>query len=252
MTTVSNPPGASSRATPTLVLEDEPAVPVRSYKAVYVYEVPVRLWHWINALSITVLAVTGYFIGSPLPTQPGEASANFLMGYIRFFHFAAAYVFAVGFVARIYWAFVGNHHARQLFRFPFWNGHWWREVWTEARWYLFLEARPKKYVGHNPLAQLAMFWAIGVGSAFMIVTGFALYGEGAQAGSWQDRLFGWVIPLFGQSQDVHTWHHMGMWVIILFVIVHIYAAVREDIMSRQSIISTMVSGVRTFKDDASE
>ena len=30
---------------------------------------------------------------------------------------------------------------------------------------------------------------------------------------------------------------------------HVYAAVREDIMSRQSIVSTMVSGVRTFKDD---
>ena len=25
-------------------------------KAVYVYEAPVRLWHWVNALAITVLA----------------------------------------------------------------------------------------------------------------------------------------------------------------------------------------------------
>jgi Ni/Fe-hydrogenase 1 B-type cytochrome subunit len=31
--------------------------------------------------------------------------------------------------------------------------------------------------------------------------------------------------------------------------IHIYAAVREDIMSRQSLISTMVSGWRYFKDD---
>ncbi|OYU65534.1 MAG: Ni/Fe-hydrogenase, b-type cytochrome subunit, partial [Burkholderiales bacterium PBB5] len=49
-------------------------------RSVYVYEAPVRLWHWINALCITVLAVTGYLIGSPLPTMPGEASAHFLMG----------------------------------------------------------------------------------------------------------------------------------------------------------------------------
>lgn len=34
--------------------------------AVYVYEAPVRLWHWINALTITVLAITGYFIANPL------------------------------------------------------------------------------------------------------------------------------------------------------------------------------------------
>jgi len=35
---------------------------------------------------------------------------------------------------------------------------------------------------------------------------------------------------------------------VLFVIVHIYAAIREDIMGRQSIVSTMISGYRTFKD----
>jgi Ni/Fe-hydrogenase 1 B-type cytochrome subunit len=39
-----------------------------------------------------------------------------------------------------------------------------------------------------------------------------------------------------------------MWYILCFVIVHIYVAIREDIMSRQSIISTMVSGWRMFKD----
>jgi Ni/Fe-hydrogenase 1 B-type cytochrome subunit len=84
----------------------------------------------------------------------------------------------------------------------------------------------------------------------MIVTGFALYGEGAQEGSWAHTLFtSWVIPLFGQSQDVHTWHHMGLWVIVLFVMVHVYAAIREDIMSRQSMVSTMLSGWRLFKDD---
>ncbi len=35
---------------------------------VYVYEAPVRLWHWINMLAILVLAITGYLIGNPLPT----------------------------------------------------------------------------------------------------------------------------------------------------------------------------------------
>jgi Ni/Fe-hydrogenase 1 B-type cytochrome subunit len=47
---------------------------------------------------------------------------------------------------------------------------------------------------------------------------------------------------------VHTYHHLGMWVIVTFVMIHIYAALREDIMSRQSILSTMISGWRTFKD----
>jgi Ni/Fe-hydrogenase 1 B-type cytochrome subunit len=218
-------------------------------QAVYVYEAPLRLWQLINALAIVVLAITGYLISHPLPSVPGEASENFLMGYIRFTHFAAAYIFAIGFLGRIYWAFVGNHHSRQLFILPFWNMQWWKELIFELRWYFFLEPEPKKYIGHNPLAQFAMFFFIALGTPFMIITGFALYSEGTGLGSWQDTLFGWVIPLFGQSQDVHTWHNIGMWAMIIFMMIHVYAAIREDVMSRQSLISTMVSGHRMFKDD---
>lgn len=231
-------------ADPVVSPEDHPHV----ITAVEVYEAPVRILHWVNAFAIFVLMGSGYLIASPLPSQPGEASANFLMGYIRFAHFSAALLFTVAFLARLYWALVGNHHARQLFVLPFWRGRWWREVLVELRWYLFLESEPRKYVGHNPLAQLAMFLAFVLGGIFMIVTGLALYGEGLQQDSLVARTFGWVIPLFGQSQDVHTWHHLGMYIFVLFVMVHIYVAIREDIMSRQSIVSTMISGVRTFKD----
>lgn len=225
----------------------------RRQTSVYVYEAPVRIWHWINAFAIMTLCVTGYFIGSPPPTMvAAEAYDQFIFGYIRFAHFAAGWVLCVGFLGRIYWAIFGNHHARQLFYVPFWRANYWREVLFEVRWYLFLEKRPKKYVGHNPLAQLAMFFFATLGIAFMIITGLALYSEGAGAGSFTDRLFGWVIPLFGQSQDVHTFHHLGMWWIVIFMIIHIYVAIREDIMSRQSIVSTMISGHRTFKDDDPE
>ena len=220
----------------------------RSIKSVYVYEAPVRIWHWINALAIVVLAITGYFIGSPLPTQPGEASANFLMGYIRLAHFAAGYVLAVGLLGRVYWAIVGNHHARELFWVPVFQRAYWLELWGMLKWYAFLAPRPGRFVGHNPLARFAMVFGYLLLTVFMILTGFALYGEGSQMGSWQERMFGWVIPLFGQSQDVHTWHHLGMWGLVTFAIVHIYAAIREDIMGRSSVVSTMISGHRTFKD----
>jgi Ni/Fe-hydrogenase 1 B-type cytochrome subunit len=218
-------------------------------KSVYVYEAPIRIWHWINALAIVVLSVSGYFIGSPLPTMPGEASANYLMGYIRFAHFAAGYILLVGLLGRLYWSFVGNHHARELFTLPVTNKAYWKEVKIMLEWYAFLRPRPSRYVGHNPLARFFMFFGFTIITVFMIVTGFALYGEGTQAGSWANKVFSsWVIPMFGQSQDVHTWHHLGMWAMVMFVCLHVYAAIREDIMGRQSMVSTMVSGYRTFKD----
>ncbi len=171
-------------------------IPVTKRTAVYVYQAPLRVWHWVNALSITVLAITGWFIANPLPTVSGEASDHFVMGYIRFFHFAAGYVFAVGFLFRIYWAFVGNRYSRQLFTLPFWRRSFWSELWHEVRWYAFKEPEPHKYYGHNPLAHL-----------FMVV------------------------------------------IITVFVMLHVYTAIREDVMSRQSLISTMISGWRMFKDD---
>jgi Ni/Fe-hydrogenase 1 B-type cytochrome subunit len=229
-------------------IDDSAVRRAASIKSIYVYEAPVRIWHWVNAAAIVVLCLSGYFIGSPPPTMPGEASANFLMGYIRFAHFSAGYILAVGLLGRVYWAFVGNFRARELFVIPVFQKAFWREVWIMVRWYLFLLPRPNQYVGHNPAARLAMFTGYLLTAIFMIVTGFALYSEGAQSGSWQDRLFGWVIPLFGQSQDVHTWHHLGMWAMVIFITMHIYAAIREDIMGRQSMVSTMISGRRTFKE----
>lgn len=221
----------------------------QAQSAVYVYEGPIRFWHWINALAILTLALTGYFIGSPLPTMPGEASEHFLMGYIRFAHFAAGYILIAGFLLRIYWSFAGNEHAKQIFMPPLHSGKWWSELGHEIKWYMFAAPEPKKYVGHNPLATLFMHVMFVWGAIFMIITGLALYGEGEGAASWQHHFFtSWVIPLFGNSQWVHTYHHLGMWVILIFVLLHIYAAIREDIMSRQSMLSTMISGWRTFKD----
>jgi Ni/Fe-hydrogenase 1 B-type cytochrome subunit len=218
-------------------------------RTVYVYQAPVRLWHWVNALAMVTLFVTGYLIASPPASVTGDASAHFQMGYIRFVHFAAGQIMAVGFLFRIYWAFVGNAHAKQIFYIPFWRASFLKRVLHEIRWYAFLEKYPRQYVGHNPLAHSMMFAVFTLGTLFMICTGFALYSEGAGRSGWQYKLFGWVFSIFPNSQDVHTYHHLGMWILVCFTIVHIYAAVREDIMSRQSMISSMISGERQFRDE---
>lgn len=229
-------------------LDDQALQTAGSQRAVYVYEAPIRLWHWTNALAIVVLAVTGYLIASPLPTPGGEASDRYLMGYIRFVHFSAGYVLAIGLLGRVYWAFVGNPYARELFWVPVFQLAYWKDVWAMIQWYGFVAQRPGQYIGHNPLARLMMFLLFLCPTTLMVFTGFAMYAEGQQVGSWYEGLFGWVIPLFGQSQDVHTWHHLGMWGLLCFIMVHVYAAIREEIVGRSSMASTMLSGYRTFKD----
>ena len=86
-------------------------------------------------------------------------------------------------------------------------------------------------------------------AGFLIVTGFALYAEGLGQGSWADKLFGWAIPLLGGSHNTRMWHLTAMWLILVFAIIHIYMAIRADIMSRESSISTIIGGWRMYKDD---
>lgn len=217
---------------------------------VYVYEVPVRIWHWVMALCMVVLAITGYLIGTPLQSVSGEASDHFLFGYIRFAHFAAAYLFAVMFLMRVFWAFAGNRFAREIFVVPLnmLSASWWQGFFSQAKYYLFMRRQAQPWQGHNPIAALAMFFVYVLGSVFMICTGFAMYGEGLGRNSWAFKGFSsWVLPLLGYSQNVHTLHHLGMWFLILFTIIHLYMAIREDIMSGETIISAMIDGWRVEK-----
>jgi len=231
-------------------MTSRPIQPGSHQPATYVWQAPVRAWHWATALVMFVLMVTGYFIGSPPPSVPGEASDNFLFGYIRFIHFSAGYLFAILFLFRIYWAFVGNKYSRELFLAPLkmLTPSFWKGFLDLIPYYVFVRPKRYHYFGHNPMALLAMFFMFLLGTVFMICTGLALYGEGTGMGSWQFTWFtSWVMPLIGDSQAVHTWHHLGMWFMVIFTMIHIYLVVREDVFLSETVISTMINGWRLPK-----
>jgi Ni/Fe-hydrogenase 1 B-type cytochrome subunit len=218
--------------------------------AIYVWEAPVRLWHWVMMFAMFVLIATGFFIGVPTPSVPGEASENFLFGYIRFAHFAAGYIFAVFFVLRVYWAIVGNKYAHEIFIVPvsLLTPKFWKGLINDVLFYLYIKKEPGSYEGHNPLAAVAMFFMYLLGAVWMIFSGLALYGEGAGMDSWQFRFFtSWLQPLVGDSQQLHTYHRLGMWYLIIFSMAHMYMVVRQDVFTKETIISTMVNGWRVPK-----
>lgn len=218
--------------------------------AVYVWEAPVRLWHWVMMFAMFVLMGTGFLIGVPPPAVGGEAYDTFWFGYIRFAHFAAGYIFAVFLVLRVYWAIVGNKYAREIFLVPFslLTGKFWKGLIDDVLFYLYIKKEPGSYEGHNPLAAVAMFFMYLLGSVWMILSGFALYGEGTGMGTWQHTWFtAWLQPLVGDSQQLHTYHRLGMWYLIIFSMAHMYMVVRQDVFTKETIISTMVNGWRVQK-----
>ena len=218
-------------------------------RPVYVWEAPVRVWHWLMAVAMFAMIITGYLIGRPLVSNLGDTWITYDFGYVRMVHFAAGLFFTALFIYRLFWVAVGNRYARMIFFPPLLSMKWWQGVFAQVAYDLFMRKSAPEYAGHNPLAQLAMFAMFVLGSFVIIITGLALY---AQSWGWDTSWmawFGWVFVLFGDAQAVRTVHHVMMYVFILFSIAHIYMSFREDVMGGATTLSSMSTGLRMFKED---
>lgn len=214
------------------------------FQRVFVWEFPVRLYHWVNALCIVALVATGYLIGRPLLPQPSvEASFSYLFGWVRFIHFVAAFVFFFNFAFRIYWGFVGNRYAKWDNFLPLSRRLLVRQV-NEAIDVVRIELvqgkiRPIESAGHNSLAGWTYFVSF-LAFLFQVVTGFAMYA--AMSHSWLPQLFAWVVPLMGGDFAVRQWHHAMMWFFVIFTMVHVYLVFYHDYVEGRGIVSSMTSG----------
>jgi Ni/Fe-hydrogenase b-type cytochrome subunit len=219
----------------------------RGYKWVYLWGAPLRAMHWIAAIAIVVLVVTGLYIGKPFFITGGEASSHFLMGWVRFLHFLAAALLVMTGIVRVYWLFAGNRYERLLALFPI-RPRDWVHMFQQVKYYLMIRPHDApQYLGHNPMQQLS-YTGIYLVAAVMVVTGFAMYGQSNPDGI-SYALFGWLGPLFGGMQVVRFVHHVLTWVFVIFFPVHVYLAMRADILEHGGSISSIVSGGRFVRSD---
>lgn len=216
--------------------------PSGEYEWVYLWERPLRFMHWIAALCIVVLAVTGLYIGKPYFMTQGEASSHFLMGWVRFTHFLAAAILVMTAIVRTYWLFMGNRFERLGALFPV-RPRDWANLWRMVKFYLMIKPEEApRYLGHNPLQQVSYTALYGV-SAVMVLTGFAMYGQSNPDGFFY-AVFNWVNVLFGGAQITRFVHHVGTWAFLIFIPIHVYLAIRADHVERTGTISSIISGGR--------
>ena len=210
------------------------------FKRVYVWELPVRLYHWLNALCVFVLIVTGLLIAHPPAiTSASEASFSYWFGVTRFIHFVTAYVFVFNFAFRIYWGFVGNQFSDWRNFLPLRRSQF-RQVRAVLRVdVLQATNKPIEAVGHNALAYFTYF-AMFLVFLFQVVSGFAMYASMSKA--WFPQLFRWAVPLFGGDYGLRQWHYMAMWFFIVFTIVHVYLVFYHDYVEGHGVMSSMVGG----------
>jgi Ni/Fe-hydrogenase 1 B-type cytochrome subunit len=212
--------------------------------AIYVWEVPVRVTHWLIVASIVVLSVTGLYIHGPFLAAPTTADAANQMATIRFIHALSAIVFMCSFAVRFYWGFVGNSfsswraiipHTREQF-------YWGREM---AKYYLFLRRDPVPVTGHNFLAG-ATYTIVSIGMVAQILTGLLLT-------AWvlgippATTFFGWGSAVPGGIQTVRMFHYLLTFLFVAFAIHHVYSAVLVDYEERSGTMSSIFSGWKNIK-----
>ncbi len=208
---------------------------------IYVWEVPVRAAHWLIALSMVVLSVTGIYIGRPFLVVAGPAGQHFVMGTMRVVHFYAAMVFSLAILMRLIWMFRGNRFARWDKLLPG-DQRRLRGLWPTFKFYVFALRKPPGFAGHNPLAGIAyslVFCLYGV----MIASGLGLHAMSAAVDSPM-RHFSVLLGLFGGAQTARFIHHIVMWLLIGFVAHHVYSAVMMSQIEQNATMESIFTGYK--------
>jgi Ni/Fe-hydrogenase 1 B-type cytochrome subunit len=206
---------------------------------VYVWEWPVRVTHWVIAAAILVLSATGFTVAHP----PGTWAP---LGTVKAVHSYAAIAFTLALGARVAWMFLGNRWARWDQLVPARRERL-RGLGPTVRWYLFMLRKPPGYVGHNPLAG-ATYALVFLIELLMIVTGFTLYAPGAPYWSPM-HAFGFLGPVLGGLQTARWLHHTGMWLLLGFMVHHVYSAVLMSQVEANATMESIFSGYKFVPEE---
>ncbi|WP_281298960.1 Ni/Fe-hydrogenase, b-type cytochrome subunit [Flavobacterium limnophilum] len=223
----------------------------QDYKRAYVWQLPVRIFHWANAVAITALIITGLLIAHPPAIiSAKEASEQFWFGYIRKIHFMSAYVMVAVLILRVYWAFKGNKFASWKVFFPF-DKKGFVGIWHSIKIDIFLQNETNFnerniHTGHNNIAAIS-YLVMFLLAIVMIFTGFGLYA--ANATWFFPKMFAWVPEFLGGDINTRVLHHLTMWGFILFAIVHVYLVLFHDWLEGRGESSAMVSGYKFVRTE---
>jgi Ni/Fe-hydrogenase 1 B-type cytochrome subunit len=219
---------------------DHPIAREERLVRVYVWEVPVRLSHWLFVLSIGVLSFTGYYMYNPFMTAWGNRA--FVMGRMRYIHEVAAWVFIAAVLLRFYWFVAGNRWAHWRSFVPL--ERWWRKgFWTQLKYYVFMNRHPDSEVGHNPLAAATYVAIFGL-MVVEIATGLVLYNH--ILGSKVLGFFvNWMAGIIN-IRYIREIHFFIMFAFFAFVIHHVYSAVLIGIEERSGLVGGIFSGYKFF------
>jgi Ni/Fe-hydrogenase b-type cytochrome subunit len=203
-------------------------------RRVYLYSRYERFWHWLQAVLILLLVITGIEIHWPQMRILGFAGAVDLHNTLAFILLANA-LFSL-----FYHLTTGaiQHYLPEPQDFFSMMGQ-------QARYYfkgIFAhEPHPfEKDAEHklNPLQQIAYLFLLNLLLPLQVITGLLLWG----AQRWPE-----VLRQFGGIALVAQVHTLGAWLFVVFIVVHVYLTTTGH--APLSLIKAMITGYEEMTDD---
>ena len=187
-----------------------------------VWDLPVRLFHWLLVLSMVASYLTAEFGFATIDLPTGRSLDTMEL------HMYLGYWTAGLIIFRILWGFVGPKHARfaSFLKGP--SGIW--------KYFSALGAGTMiETAGHNPLGGLSVILLLAL-VAFQVFTGLFTTDDiiwtgpynGAVSSDWATRL-------------TH-WHHVNFNLILAAVALHLLAITFYFVVKKQNLVGAMVHG----------
>jgi len=243
----------------------------QGYKKVERMTPAMRIIHWVNVFSMIIAIGTGLYIAAPYYQSfiADDAVDKYVMAWNRWGHFMVAIIFDVTSIIVAY-----------LYFFSRFEQPWRKVIPTSKNVKEFFAVlinlltlnRTKKFdSSHSDSFNTIYFAIFHLLLAWMLLTGLQLYVHGLASGEssigtwwpwmlhvvtdWTVPVSGWIIgAASGMSSlmDVRITHHYTMWLIIVWVVFHIYYQVWRTIFWQEGDIAIAFGGdkfVKTDKED---
>ena len=205
----------------------------------FVYSSSNRILHWIRALVITGLIITGFYIADPFLSSEGSTD-KLLFGKWAMWHFILGFILISSGLLRIYLFFFGKdskgelRSLRDLFSLKSW-------IITFKSYFFIGELRKKGFYG--PL-QFLTYTVIMILVVLAAITGLVLYvhvyhqGVGGLLYETMRVVEAWM----GGLANVRYIHHIVMWGFLIFIPIHIYMVIWSAIRFKHAALDVMFTG----------
>ena len=217
-----------------------------------------RIIHWANAICMVVAVITGLYIGHPYYQSfiADPAVDKYVMAWNRWGHFMVAIIFDVTAVLIGYLYFFSRFEKPYKKLIPTWKNI---KEFCEVFLNLITFNRRKNFdSSHSDSYNIVFFTIFHLLLVFMLLSGLQLYVHGlasgiSSIGAWWPAMLhlatDWTLEVFGGNMGVRIAHHTSMYLILVWVMCHIYYQVWRTIFWREGDISIVVGGSKFVREE---